>query len=189
MHSPALLLLLLSGLVAGFTIPADQPDGVYGVTFDNDGKAIHTLIGPPLNQTEVAQLLAARAAAPEPMIPSASRIHARQKDATYCGNYGLDHASTDAAVEALKFHCQPGAVNAGMDFYSISGSTVAYICNIGKKGWVCQRSDLTSDYAHITDVCGWYMSGWRQYWRDGDTGAQTGYEDRNANFCDRGIDG
>ncbi|KAK3303447.1 uncharacterized protein B0T15DRAFT_513625 [Chaetomium strumarium] len=186
MH-PAALLLLLPGLVAGFTIPADQPDGVYIVNFSNDGEAIHTLIGPPLNQTEVAQL-AARAAAPrKPMTPS--RIHVPRAPGIGCGNYDLDHGSTDAAVEALKFQCQPGAINRGMDFYSIAGSTVAYICNYGSNAWACQRSDITNDLQLITNVCGWYRAGWREYWRDGNTGAQTGYENRDANFCGRGIDG
>jgi hypothetical protein len=172
-------------MVAGVTVPQDQPDGVYTVTYDSDGNANHTLIAPPLSKEEVARRVAARGL--ESVNPS--RILARQKDSTDCGNYGLDRASTDAAVEMLKGQCTPyGSISSGYNFYSISGSTVAYICNVHWNAWTCFRDDITNDLRHITNICGLYMSGWRRYYRDGNTGAQTGYEDRNAEFCDRGID-
>jgi hypothetical protein len=187
MHAAALL-LLLPGLAActGFTIPANQPDGVYVVDFNNDGEAVHTLIGPALNQTEVAQL-AARDKAMKP-----SRIHATRDaavNAITCGGYELDHISTDAAVEALKGQCGPGAINDGKDFYSIAGSTVAYVCNFASNPWICYRDELTDTYQQITNFCGWYQAGWREFWRDGNTGALTGYEDRSKNFCGRGVNG
>lgn len=179
---------LFAALAAGWTIPADQPDGVYRVSYDANGTAAHTLIAPPLTPEEKRSLLLA----PKPARSPPSRIAGRQSDATYCGSTSdaaLHHQSTDNAVQALKNQCNPGGIASGYDFYSIAGSTVAYVCNFGSTSWTCTVNDLTNDYAHITNICGWYQSGWRIRWPATNRGAQIGYEPSWENFCGRGTSG
>lgn len=188
MHPPTYLILLAATVAAsGFTVPAGQPDGVYAVSYDDNGTAIHTIIGEAVSQEELSQIITARD--PEPELKSPSRILGkRQSDATYCGSsfQNLDHGDTDAAVEALKRQCNPGTVPGGLDFYSIAGSVVAYVCNHGSVNWVCTRNGLTNDFALITNTCGLYKAGWRVRWTQGNQGAQTGYEVSHAKFCGRG---
>ncbi|EAQ85485.1 predicted protein [Chaetomium globosum CBS 148.51] len=159
----ALFGALFAGPAAGWTIPADQPDGVYRVSYDANGTVAHTLIAPPLSPEEKRSLLSA----PKPGRSLPSRITGRQ----------------------LSNQCNPGGIARGYDFYSIAGTTVAYVCNFGSTSWTCTVNDLTNDYAHITAICGWYQSGWRIRWPATNRGAQIGYEPSWENFCGRGIDG
>jgi hypothetical protein len=173
MYSPAYLILLftVTAIAAGFTVPKDQPDGVYSVSYEN-GTDVHTLIAPAVSQAEVAHITAAR---DRQIRSQKSRLDARQYDDTSCSGYEMkDHGACDAAVEALKNQCNPGAINTGKDFYSISGDVVAFLCNMGKNAWVCRRNDITDDYAWITKVCGWYISGYRNR-GSGDSRISIGY--------------
>ncbi|EAQ87464.1 predicted protein [Chaetomium globosum CBS 148.51] len=62
-------------------------------------------------------------------------------------------------MHALKNQYNPGGIAAGYDFYSIAGTRVTYVCNIGSASWTCTVNDLTNDHAHTTQVCGWHKSG------------------------------
>lgn len=196
MRAPAYLALLTAmvashaaamaaaGPHSGFTVPKGQPNGVYSVSYDTNGTAIHTLIAEPLTDQEFASHQAAAARAPH-----ARALQSRQSDSTSCGGYGLNPGDTDRANAGLGVQCTPGAVSIGRDFYSIWGSVVSYVCNYGSTGWVCWASDLSADYVRITQTCGNYNAGWRVRWLSGSTGAQSGYEGSGARFCGRGTNG
>ncbi|KAH7123524.1 hypothetical protein B0J11DRAFT_506596 [Dendryphion nanum] len=164
----------------GFTIPSDQPNGVYTVTYDAEGRAIHTLIGSPVNHTE---------GSPNPLVsrsPNKLSLLARQADAVHCGGYDLNRPNTDNAVEALKNQCSPGAIGGNLNFYSISGSTVAYVCNYNGAAVACTRNEIGESADRITGVCGSYRAGWRNLVRDG-RNIQIGYENTGSKFCGRGT--
>jgi hypothetical protein len=135
-------LFVATVMSTGFTIPSNQLDGVYEVSYDASGRAIHTFLREGVNNTE-AQELAAR------------------DDGVNCGNYGLNHQDTDNAVTGLRRQCNPGAVGNGLDFYSITGSTVAYFCNFGATATVCQSNEVADSYTRISNACGLYGAGWR----------------------------
>ncbi|KAK4215833.1 hypothetical protein QBC37DRAFT_371563 [Rhypophila decipiens] len=165
--------------------PPGTANGVYSVHLDANGTAIHTLLAPALSGEELAQLSSRE---PARLSSALSRITARQVSAGGCHTYELDHGSTDIAVESLKNQCTPvGAVNGNRNFYSIYGTTVAYICNMNKDAWTCQRHEVEAAYAAITSFCGWYKAGWRNEERPGKGWASTGYELTGSNFCGRGV--
>lgn len=169
----------------GFTIPANEGDGVYSVYINENGTAVHELIAPALSAKEKREI-----AARDPTVLSGvSRIEARQHEALTCGGYGLDRWSTDWAVEGLNRQCNPGAINGWRSFYAIEGSTVAYICNLAGDGWVCKRDEVSADFAHITRFCGSYRAGWKNKSWHANLAAQIGYEDKGARFCGRGTSG
>ncbi|TRX88846.1 hypothetical protein FHL15_010305 [Xylaria flabelliformis] len=161
-----LLALSNTAGATGFRVPEGQPDGVYRVNYDSAGSAVHTWLRAPVGTTDQV-----------PTSGTTRSMHVRDYDYIDCGGYGLNSGDTDRAVASLKAQCNPGAVNSGYDFYSISGSTVAYICDLGGSAIVCQQSELANSYAKITGTCGRYGSGWETV----DTAAykyQIGYEDR-----------
>ena len=174
-------LALFIGAVAGFTIPQGQPDGVYAVSSDAKGVDVHTFLSAPVNSTEALSISATAAKFPR------RGLAARQTQEIGCQHYELNHVNTDEAVEALKRQCGPGAINSGYNFYSISGSTVAYICNMGHTAVICESNGVGEVFGRITGVCGRYGAGWETRWADRNTGATTGYEDRSAKFCGRGA--
>ncbi|KAH8898836.1 hypothetical protein GQ53DRAFT_817066 [Thozetella sp. PMI_491] len=171
-----LIPLLFLNAVTGFTIPANQADGVYMVRYEN-GQEIHTLLYAPVNKTEIAESTVKRRTS----VPDTF-------DNLACGDYKLDPTDTDNAVEQLKRQCNPGAIGGGLDFYSIWGSTVAYLCNFGGNAIPCTRDGLAASFADVTGLCGLYGAGWGTQQTATDY-VQTGYEDRNARFCGRGTNG
>jgi hypothetical protein len=183
MHIFQLLIVFITSVAAnGFTIPDNLQDGLYAVSYDTGGKAIHTFIRGPFNASEHAlpKHRYARAA------DSRSLLFARQsEDSIHCANYGLDHSSTDDAVEALRRQCNPGAVGQGLDYWSMSGTTVAYFCNMGGTGTLCQLNEINDSFTRITNVCGSYGAGWRNI-KDNSRSVSIGYEDRGVKFCGRG---
>ncbi|KAI1322496.1 hypothetical protein F5Y16DRAFT_415941 [Xylariaceae sp. FL0255] len=155
----------------GFTLPEGQADGVYQVHYDANNTAVFTWLRGPVNQ------------APDP--GKLRSVHARDYDTVECGGYTLISDDTNKAVEALKAQCNPGAVTSGRDFYSISGTSVAYVCDFGDSAIVCQEFQLTNSFAKITGACGSYTAGWETfqteaYWYS------IGYEYNETNFCGRG---
>ncbi|KAH8889210.1 hypothetical protein GQ53DRAFT_825529 [Thozetella sp. PMI_491] len=173
-----LIPLLFLNAVVGFTIPADQEDGVYMVHYDDAGEAVHTWLHGPVNESEITEAATKR--------DGLLRIARRDSDSVDCGGYDLAHADTDNAVEALKRQCDPsGAISQGLDFYSIAGSTVAYECNFGNKAVICTRNEQGGSFDKITGVCGSYRAGWRTI-QNSAAWYSIGYEDRGAKFCGRG---
>jgi hypothetical protein len=176
-----LALFTTSVAASGFTIPEGLQDGVYAVSYDASGEATHTLIASPIE--------ASSAAVTKGRYARGVSLSARNEDSIKCADpgYQLDHGSTDNAVEALRRQCNPGAVGQGLDYWSMSGSTVAYFCNMGGAGTLCQVAELNDTWAKITGVCGSYWAGWRNIKTDWDgRSVSIGYEDRGVKFCGRG---
>jgi hypothetical protein len=171
-----LLSLLIATVAAkGFTVPEGTPDGVYKVEYDAEGSETHTLIGEPVHNA------VARSEG------SVSRLFARQADGVNCGGYDLNRQNTDDAVEALKRQCNPGAIGGNLNFYSIAGGTVAYVCNYRGIAVTCSRNEIGDSANRITGVCGSYRAGWRNIRNDG-RDIQIGYERTGSEFCGRGTD-
>ncbi|CAG8951858.1 hypothetical protein HYFRA_00005662 [Hymenoscyphus fraxineus] len=178
MHFLKFVTLFTSAAAAtGFTVPEDQEDGVYAVVYDNNGEAVFNLLRGPATEKELAEI---KSRSP------AQSLNERDIDQYNCPGYSLDSGNTDAAVAALKGQCNPGAVGSGYDFYSISGSTVAYFCNFGSSATNCLANELGDQYARITDHCGRYNAGW---WTRQDPGRwiSIGYEGSGSRFCGRGA--
>ncbi|CAG8974526.1 hypothetical protein HYALB_00005796 [Hymenoscyphus albidus] len=94
-----ILLLLLSAaasIQASWTVPADQPDGVYSVSVDEAGIAHHELLEPP---TVERRALVNSAISPKPALLSRADI-----------TINLNHGDTDAVVGNLKSQCGSGGV-------------------------------------------------------------------------------
>jgi len=79
------------------------------------------------------------------------------------------------------------AVGGNLDFYSISGGTVAYFCNFSSQTNNCYASERQESSADITGVCGAYNGGWEVV---DSRACQYGYERQpKNNFCGRGTGG
>jgi hypothetical protein len=183
MHTFKLLAVFITSVAAnGFTIPDNLQDGVYAVSYDAGGEAIHTLIRGPVDTSGDAlpRDRYARAADSRP-----SLFARLSEDSVQCASYGLDHSSTDNAVEALRRQCNPGAVGQGLDYWSMSGSTVAFFCNFGGTGTLCLLNEINDSFGRITNFCGSYTAGWRNI-KDDSRSVSIGYDDRNTRFCGRG---
>jgi hypothetical protein len=180
----------------GFTIPGDQPEGVYIVSYDNQDEPIHEFISSlgveggssiaPDNSTEIDVILKEEKEGLAAKRSLYHRLHRRESDDRNCGGNDLDH-NTDMVVEALKRQCDPaGAIGGAKDFYSIIGSTVAYVCNFKThKPVACWRDLLTASFTAITETCGAYRSGWR-IMKAKDYHFSIGYEPADKKFCGRG---
>jgi len=180
----------------GFTIPEGQPEGVYMVSYNDQDEPIHEFISSleveggssiaPDNSTEIDVILEEEKEDMEVKRSLYHRLHRRESDDRNCGGNDLDH-NTDTVVEALKRQCDPaGAIAGGKDFYSIIGSTVAYVCNFKfHKPLACWRDQLTASFTAITEACGSYRSGWRIL-KGEDYYYSIGYEPADKKFCDRG---
>jgi hypothetical protein len=168
MHFQLSPLFVAMAIATGFTIPTNQPDGVYEVSYDASGHAAHVFI---------AEAVA---------VSQAQNLETRN-DGVECGGYSLNGGNTDSAVDALKRQCDPrGTIGKGLDFYSISGTTVAYVCNFGNGAIPCFRGDITKSYESITNACGRYQAGWRTL-NNSTHWYSTGYEHTGAFFCGRGA--
>jgi hypothetical protein len=181
MHLFKSIVLCAANIAAlGFTIPEGQADGVYSVSYNAEGLPIHHFISGAVKGS-VSPYVSERE------LSGKSFLHARRTDARKCEGHDLDHGSTDGAVEALKQQCDPaGGIGGGRDFYSVSGSTVAYICNYNSASVVCTRNLLTDSYSAITSACGLYRSGWRDLTGNGYR-YSIGYEPFGNNFYGRGT--
>ncbi|KAK6210536.1 hypothetical protein LQW54_006144 [Pestalotiopsis sp. IQ-011] len=171
-------------MAVGFTIPADQPDGVYVVTYDSSNQAVHTLISDGVAARDLVEFSGQGSQAAK---RNGGPLLAARADDLTCPGGTLDRVSTDEAVAALKGQCNPnmpGAVNSGQDYYSKRGSTVAYFCNFGAGSELCTVFGLTDTYQRLTNECGLYGAGWRTV-QDADHWYSIGYEDINALFCGR----
>ena len=84
-----IILATLAAAVAadpGFTIPEGQPEGVYGVSYDEQGNAVHKRIADPAPHV---------ARAPPTF---SAKFHRRADGTVSCGGAkSLNHADTDAA--------------------------------------------------------------------------------------------
>jgi hypothetical protein len=168
-------LVLLAAGAAGFIIPPNQPDGVYMVTYDSNSTEIHT----PVNIGNRTSFLASSA--------KWKGVGKREIDpfTIKCEKYDLDPCETDQAVEALDKQCGYGAlVKKQHNFYSISGCTVAYYCNLSQGFSACSAIQRRVATEAITQTCGQYKAGWTESILFFDYNYRWGYE----NVCNQGKD-
>ncbi|KAJ7465394.1 hypothetical protein B0H11DRAFT_2049823 [Mycena galericulata] len=187
----ALLSLFVSAAVC-FTVPANQPAGVYMVTYNVDGTETHSLLS--LTETNgTVPAATARSATPSAKFGASKRQIPGGNNAISCGGYELNHGDTDAAYNALGQQCGGGAsVQSGRDFYSIAGCTVAYFCNYGAYADTCFQYEWVNVIQNaVTPDCGSYWAGWDQFYSSARQN-QYGYEDvcgAGGNYCGRGTNG
>ncbi|KAJ7501907.1 hypothetical protein B0H11DRAFT_2275073 [Mycena galericulata] len=188
----AILSLFVSAAVC-FTVPANQPAGVYMVTYNADGTETHSLLSlTETNGTVPAETV--RSAAPSAKFGASKRQISGGQNLIGCGDYELAHGDADTVYNALGQRCGGGASVAGnTDIYATAACTVAYFCNFSSNGDTCFEYEWVNVIqGTITPRCGSYYAGWDQF-----EGAarqnQYGYENfcaEGKNFCGgRGING
>src|ERR1700712_1340964 len=90
------ILLLASG-AAAFTVPDGQANGVYAVSYADDGTEIHELVGAPSDAGQ---------ASIKGWASGTSHVKDKRQipdidNKIGCGGYELNHGDTDAAAHAL----------------------------------------------------------------------------------------
>ncbi|KAF2111395.1 hypothetical protein BDV96DRAFT_602997 [Lophiotrema nucula] len=175
-------ILIATATSRGFTIPDGQPEGVYQVSYDANGNAIHTFLHGPINHTESTSLdsKAIRAAS-----YGGSPLLARQSEEVHCASYALPQQDTKDAIEGLKRQCDTGVIRGNLNFYSWIGGTVVYLCNLNATPTTCNRNDIDYSVNRIAGICTSYTSGWNIRRRRG-RDVSIGYERTGSNFCARG---
>lgn len=190
-------LLLLAAATNAFSIPQGQADGVYEVSYHNNGTEMHQFIGKLDTITTIQGVQSAKFGKRQIGTPQVTCAVAEPE---------LNHADTDAANSALDAQCGTSSmVGKCKDYYSIRNCVVAYACNLnacsnfgGDYHEDCRAADRVQMSIDITDQCGLYRPGWAKVSvlnsrkRSGGV-MQYGYQDictaEGANFCNRGIDG
>ncbi|KAF4617072.1 hypothetical protein G7Y89_g15075 [Cudoniella acicularis] len=188
LNTISVFILALAATSQGFTIPDNQPNGVYKVSVDANGVETHTLLrGLIENYTYVST-------EPNKPLPTlhATSAKFRRQDLTgqnniACGGYSLVTSDVVSAVGNLEAQCGNGAfVGGGKNFYSITGGTVAYFCNFSGGTNNCYASEMVEAAERITNDCGSSNGGWDIV---PDRQCQYGYERQPGNhFCGRGTD-
>ncbi|KAJ7720758.1 hypothetical protein DFH07DRAFT_760708 [Mycena maculata] len=159
----ALLSLFVSAAVC-FTVPANQPAGVYMVTYNADGTETHALLS--LTETNgTIPAATARSATPSAKFGASKRQISGGTNTIFCG---------------------------GRDFYSIAGCTVAYFCNYRDTADTCFQYEWVNVIQNaVTPTCGSYWTGWDQFNSEARQN-QYGYENlcgAGNNYCGRGTNG
>lgn len=144
MYIATLLLLLTIPAVLGFTIPKDQPDGLYSVSYDDAGVEIHTLIQLYADFVEHRDVDTARRNA------TSENLEKRQcggsadidRGTTVCLGVFLNSRDTDSANGVLDATCGTGfTVKPGSSTYAKVECTAAYFCNFGDFDDLCYRAE------------------------------------------------
>ena len=149
-------LFLLAGSLAAiraFTIPADQPDGIYAVLPDEDGSLTNRVQLSSWPSTDLTLV------APT---GTASAKLARQAPSVVCGtNKALNADDYAAATADLDKLCSGGAsIPAHQSFYSKHGTLVTFLCSTGAGG--APPAGVAGSHCSglITDKCGKNNAGW-----------------------------
>lgn len=188
-------------LSAAFHVPESITDGVYSVHTHPNGTEEHKRIGDPVSPSTTRSRSTSRiqkrfagdfSGAPQCYPGEAlSSIIDEQYPA-------LNPDATDAATAGIQNQCGAGAdISSGLDFYSISGCTVAYACNFLEGGLAYTKcfADASARANGIITLgedgdsgCGSYFPGsiLDNYYQ-----VAYGYENycssRGSNFCGRGA--
>ena len=166
-----LAVLLLAAAAAaspGWTIPADQPDGVYSVSVDAAGNATHTFLAP----------ISTDALAERSALLSPPGRHRRQVPGhtAWCLDYRLTKADADLAYKSLAGQCGQGRRVSGGNsgVYGRSGEVVVYFCNYAANGGAntCYSNELQDSIVNVLEkACGSY---------------QASFDHRDDRFCSYG---
>lgn len=98
MRFSLLNLALFAAPIFAFTIPDGQPDGLYGVSYDADGKEIHTLIQENLEIAPAAGYTS----------NSAKFLTSKRDNSYQCGGDALNQGDTDTANANIDQQCGNG---------------------------------------------------------------------------------
>ena len=173
------LLLIATGASAAFTVPADQPNGVYSVSTDSSGASSHTLLR-SIDSANSKPMLSASSAEVLPKADDDS------PDSIGCGDYTLFDRDVNAAAQGIYDRCGTGFnVEAHKDIYALYGGTVSYFCNYSDGTNQCDAGEAQDAFSRVNATCGMNTAGW-------DINADVrkdsyGYEARSVVFCGIGI--
>ena len=175
MHLSAILFLATTA--AAWTVPANQPNGLYSVWTNNFNEPTHTPIALTTMPNSFTKPTTLRAKFPKRQNIGSNNIG--------CGDYSLSSTDNAAAIRALKEQCGKGAfVGEGRDFYSIVGDSVVYFCNFSDETNQCFASEAEDAFGRISSQCGVDNAGWDIVRARND---QYGYERVGSDFCGRGV--
>lgn len=135
-----------------FRIPKDTPDGVYGVTMNDDGSASH------INKRDGSSFVTPKMGL-EPSDISQKYALNKRADGAKCVKSGAVLVRNDIsqAQYALADACDASAdefISAGGNRYSKFGNAVVYVCNYGVKTQHCFSSELNADLKEVENLCG-----------------------------------
>jgi hypothetical protein len=146
------VLALAASVQASFKIPADTPDGVYGVTVDENGTAHH------FNKRDGTNFTAPTAELTPSFFAQKYSLDKRA-DGPKCVDSGAVLVPNDVtqARNALADACDANGddfIPANGDRYSKFGNAVVYVCNYGVKTQHCYSSELNDDLEEVKAKCG-----------------------------------
>lgn len=138
------LLALLASARASFTLPADLPNALYEVTYDQNGALIHNLI------TRSEDAVAPRQA-----------CHEKRDYGVFCAQAILPTNNILQAQNALGGGCDSNG-NTFIDGwtedspgirYAKFDTVVAYVCHYSKNRQGCSSDEIYNDFAAIQGQC------------------------------------
>lgn len=143
---------LVVSVQASFKVPPNTPDGVYGVTVDEEGTAHH------FNKRDGFNFTTPRAGLTASFFADKHALEKRS-DGPKCVHSGAVLVPNDIvqAQKALATACDENGDNfipAKGDRYSKFGNAVVYVCNYGVKTQHCYSSELNSDLEEVKGKCG-----------------------------------
>ena len=174
------LLLLATGVAAAWTIPSNQPNGVYSVSTDPAGISTHTLLHAINGSTTNTK---------PTLTPRSAKFHPKRQgnvgsNSIYCLTYALPNSDNGNAAAELENQCGNGAFVGGRrDFYSIVGGSVVYYCNFSYDTNQCFASEAADAFSRITSECGLNIAGYDTIGARSDS---YGYDQPTAKFCGQG---
>lgn len=147
------VLALAASVQASFKVPTGTPDGVYGVTVDNDGTAHH------VNKRDGTTFTTPPPGLTPSVVTQKYKLDKRVTDGPKCVDSGAVLVRNDItqAQYALADACDANGddfIPAHGDRYSKFGNAVVYVCNYGVKTQHCYSSELNSDLAEVEAQCG-----------------------------------
>jgi len=182
----AATLALGAAAESGFLAPRNAPDGIYSVYRDESGAEVHEAVdGSGFSAKFVRSAMKDSPLEARADIPNG--VSSCDKNSAE-----LNHADTDKANAMLDAQCGGWTkVKKGKHFYSISGGTVAYFCNMASQEYGCSTGPRIKYSAMVTASCGAYKPGWvtveeanQGY---GGQHYSYGYQASSAKFCGTGT--
>ena len=141
----------------GWTIPANQPKGVYTVTINSANEPIHTFVNhltPGGFFVNVARDLT-----------NTPKFRLRNRwtwstDDINCHGYQLSPPDVDNIHESIRAQCNYDTYLGGRyDLYAISRDVVGYYCNVEEDETLCAGDEVEYAEQRLDMVCGIYNAG------------------------------
>lgn len=178
------VLLFSVGALAhsGWTIPRDDPAGVYNVVVDASGNSKHVLVR-DLSASTKSALSDARTIAPRLSKGDLSKRESKGSIRVHCQDYKINATDTNAAVVSLETQCADGAfIKKGDSLYAKIEDVVVYFCNLSDSSKVCNRDEVKDKLEKISGVCGNFVAGYHEKKGEERIG-YVGSEDSKGKIC------